>query len=407
MRGRKIGVAALLVVGTLIWTIFGFGLWAKRQALDTENWANTSEALLENEPVRTAVGLFIVDRLFQSAEVESRIEEVLPPRLDPLAGPAASGLKEVARRNAPRLLGNAVALEAWRSANEAAHSELIDVVEGRAAEAGVSLDLESLFQQVAESTGLPPDVVDRLPPEVRSLEVARGDQLETAQDLLDLFEQLVWVLLVLAVAAFAGAVALSPDRRRGLVAVGGCLMFAAVAVLAIRRVAGNAVVEALADAPNAQAAADDAWDIATSLLVDAAQGSFLGGLFIVTGAWLQGGGRRATAVRRTSAYALREHPGVVRAGLGAAIVLLVAWGPVPWTENIWTILLFTVAAFAWLESIRRRTLEEFPDQAAPRLRLPWHRGRSRELERLAALRERGVLDQAEFEREKAALLASG
>jgi hypothetical protein len=365
---RKAGVAALLVVGTLLWTVFGFGLWAERQALDTENWADTSEELLENEPVRNALGLFIVDQLFQSAEVEARIAEALPPRLDSLAGPAAAGLKEVARRNAPRVLGSAVALEAWRRANEAAHGRLLDVVESGAGDE-VSLDLGSLFEQVAESTGLPPDVVDRLPPEVAMLQIADGDQLESAQDLLDLFQTLVWVLLVLAVAAFSGAVALSRDRRRTLVSVGGCLMFAAIAVLAARRLAGDAVVEALAEAPNAMAAADDVWDIGTSLLVDAAYGSFLAGLFIVTGAWLAGDGRRATSVRRTSAYAMRERPGLVRAGLGVAILLLVIWGPVPWTRGFWTIVLFTVAAFAWLEWIRRRTLEEFPDQPPPRMSL--------------------------------------
>jgi hypothetical protein len=363
---RKAGVAALLVVGTLLWTVFGFGVWAERQALDTENWADTSEELLENEPVRNALGVFIVDQLFQSAEVEARIAEALPPRLDSLAGPAAAGLKEVARRNAPRVLGSALALEAWRRANEAAHGRLLDVVESGAGDE-VSLDLGSLFEQVADSTGLPPDVVDRLPPEVAMLQIADGDQLESAQDLLDLFQTLVWVLLVLAVAAFSGAVALSRDRRRTLVSVGGCLMFAAIAVLAARRLAGDAVVEALAEAPNAMAAADDVWDIGTSLLVDAAYGSFLAGLFIVTGAWLAGDGGRATSVRRTSAYALRERSGLVRAGLGVAILLLVMWGPVPWTRGFWTIVLFTVAAFAWLEWIRRRTLDEFPDQPPPRM----------------------------------------
>jgi hypothetical protein len=113
-------------------------------------------------------------------------------------------------------------------------------------------------------------------------------------------------------------------------------------------------------------AADDAWDIATSLMVDVAQGSFLFGLFIVTGAWLAGSGRRATALRRGSAFALREHAGFVWAGLAVAILLLVIWGPVPWTQRFWTIVIFTVIAFAWLEWIRRRTLEEFPDQPAPR-----------------------------------------
>ncbi len=365
---RKAGIAVLLAAGTLLWIGFGLGVWAERQVLDTEQWVDTSADLLENEPVRTALGLFIVDRLFDSEEVQAQIEEVLPPRLDPLAGPAAAGLKEVARRNAPRLLGNALALNAWRAANEAAHSELIALVEGRTGD-NLTLDLGTLFEQIAEGTGLPPGAVDRLPPEVASLQIASGDNLRTAQDALDLFEALVWVLLGLALVAFAGAVALSGDRRRTVLNVGACLMFAAIAVLAVRRLAGEAVVEALADAPNAMGAADDAWDISTSLLVDVAQGSFLFGLFVVTGAWLAGAGRRATAVRRASAYAMRERPGLVRAGLGVAILLLVIWGPVPWTQRFWTIVVFTVAAFAWLEWVRRRTLEEFPEQPPPRISL--------------------------------------
>jgi hypothetical protein len=367
-RGRLFVLAIVglaLTVGTLLWIAFGFALWAQRQALDTDNWVETSGNLLENEAVRNAVGLFIVDQLFQSAEVEEGIEEALPPELDRLAGPAASGLHEVARRNAPRVLGSAPALQAWERANEAAHGRLIALVEGDS-DRDLSLDLKGLFEQIAESTGLPPEAVEQLPAEVSSLQIADGDQLETAQSLLDLFKTIVWVLLILAVAAFAGAVALSPDRRRTLVTVGGCLMFAAIAVVAVRRLAGDAVVEALAAAPNAQVAGDGVWEIATSLLVDAAQGSFLAGLFIVTAAWLTGAGRRATSVRRASAYPFRERPGLVRAGLGTAILLLVLWGPVPWTENFWTILLFTAAAFVWLEWVRRRTLEEFPDQPAPR-----------------------------------------
>ena len=150
-------------------------------------------------------------------------------------------------------------------------------------------------------------------------------------------------------------------------------MFAGIAVLAVRSLAGKAVVDALADAPNAHAAAPDVWAIGTSLLVDAALGSLLFGLFLVSGAWLAGAGRRATSVRRASAYPFREHPGLVRAGLGVAILLLIIWGPVPWTQQFWTLLAFTIAAFMWLEWIRRRTQAEFPDEAP--VRLSWPRPR--------------------------------
>ena len=344
MRGRRIGVAALLVIGTLLWTAFGLGLWAKRQALETDEWVNTSAELLENEQVRTALAGFIVDRLYDSEAVQQRIEEVLPPRLDPLAAPAAAGLKEVARRNAPRVLGSAAALNAWEAANRTAHDELLTIVEDGVAGRAVSLDLKSLVSEIAAGTGLPADAVDRLPPDVANLQIASGDNLETARELLNLFEAIVWVLLFLALAAFGGAIALARDRRRMVVNVGGCLMFAAIALLALRTLAGKALVDALADAPNAHGVADEVWAIATSLLVDAAQGSFLFGLFVVLGGWLAGAGKRATAVRRFSAHPLREHAALVWAGLGVLLLLLVIWGPVPWTQRPVPLLIFIVLA---------------------------------------------------------------
>jgi hypothetical protein len=409
MGGRRIGVGTLLVIGTLLWTALGFAVWANRQALDTDNWVDTSSALLEDDDIRTAVGLFIIDRLYQSEAVEAQLAEVLPPRLVPLAKPASAGLKQVAQRNAGRVLGTAAALQAWETANRTAHDTLIRIVESD--ESGdVSLQLGSLFEQMASATGLPPEAVEKLPPNVSELQIASGDKLQTARDALDLFKTLLWVLLVLAVGTFAAAIALSRNRRRTIMNVGGCIMFAGIALFALRTVGGSVVTDALADAPNAHAVADDAWAIATSLLVDVAEGSFLFGLFLAIGAWLVGEGRRATAIRRVFAYSLRERPGLVRAGLGVAILLLVIWGPVPWTQRLWGIAIFTILAFLWLELVRRLTLEQFPDEPAPQLsaHLPWRSsGRAGELERLAALRERGVLSQAEFDREKAALLAEG
>jgi hypothetical protein len=367
MSGRRIGVTVLLVVATLLTTAFGFALWAKRQALDTNNWVDTSKALLEDDDIRQTVGLFIIDRLYQSDAVQAQLEQVLPPRLVPLAKPAAAGLKQVAQRNAGRVLGTEAALQAWETANRTAHETLLRIIESDAAKNGVSLQLKGLFEQMATATGLPASAVDKLPPEVSSLQVAGPGQLETARNVLDTFKTLIWVLLGLSIAAFAAAITLSPDRRRTVVTVGGCLIFVGIALLAIRRLGGSFVVDALADAPNAHAIADDVWGISTSLLVDVAEGGMLFGLFLVLGAWLKGQGRRATAIRRSSAYSMRIHPGLVRAALAGGILLLVIWGPVPWTQTVWGIAIFTVLAFLWLEWVRRQTLEQFPDEKPPRM----------------------------------------
>jgi hypothetical protein len=367
MRSRRIGVAALLILGTLFWTTFGLGLWAKRQALDTNNWVETSDQLLENEQIRSTLAFFIVDQLYDSAAVQARLETALPPRLQGLAAPAAAGLKEVARRNAPRVLGSAAALKAWETANRTAHNTLLDIVDNGVQGRTLSLDLKSLVGELAAGTGLPANTADKLPPKVANIQVVSTKQLDNVRQLLHLFKTLVWLLLGLAVASFASAIALAADRRKTVLKVGGCMMFAAIAILAFRTLAGKVIVDSLADAPNAHAIAGDVWSIATRLMVDAAQGSFLFGLFVVLGAWLVGPGRRATAVRRFVAYSLREHAGITRVGLATAILLLVLWGPVPWTQRPLTILIFTVIAFVWLERIRHTTLAEFPDEPPPRL----------------------------------------
>jgi hypothetical protein len=94
---------------------------------------------------------------------------------------------------------------------------------------------------------------------------------------------------------------------------------------------------------------------------------------------------------------------------------------VPWTQNFWWLLVFTAGAFIWLEWLRRRTLEEFPDVPAGELSRTWRKRfggkrspapnqgweRYAEIERLGDLRDRGLLDEAEFERQKEALLARG
>jgi hypothetical protein len=368
MSAKRIGVATLLVLATLFWTAACFGVWAQRQALQTDNWVDTSSRMLEDPQIRNALAVALVDRLYDTRAVEERLRETLPPRLDRLAAPAAAGLKEVALRNAPRVLGTQAALTAWEVANRQAHRVFVDLVEGRLAKNGeVTLDVQNLLRQLAAGTGLPEGAADKLPPSVAQLQLIKSDEVATAQDVVAGFRDAVWVLLALAVGCFAGAIALSADRRRTVISVGICFIVAAIAVLALRRAGGTAVVAALADAPNAHAVADEAWAIATSLLVDIAQGTILFGAILASGAWLAGAGRVATGVRRASAPVFRDRPGIARGGLAVALLLLVLWSPVPWTGRVVPVLLVTIGAFAWLEWLMRRTREEFPDIGAGEL----------------------------------------
>src|SRR4051794_19039331 len=200
MTVKRILAATLLVLGVLLWTAASIGGGAQRRARNPDNGVSTSPQLLENARTRTALAVAMVDRLYDTSAVEQRLRETLPPRLDRLAAPAAAGLKEVALRNAPRVLGTAAALKSWKAANRQAHGVFVDLVEGRIAAGGdVTLNVQDLLRQLAVGSGLPAGAADKLPPRVAQFQLLQSDEVATAQDAVSLFRDLVWVLLALAV----------------------------------------------------------------------------------------------------------------------------------------------------------------------------------------------------------------
>ena len=80
-------------------------VWVTRQALDTGNWVDVSGQLFGGDRVRQVAAADLVDALFANTDVPPRLEEALPPRLDPLAAPAAGILSRTADEAAFELLG--------------------------------------------------------------------------------------------------------------------------------------------------------------------------------------------------------------------------------------------------------------------------------------------------------------
>ena len=130
MRRRRTLPLILIVVASLLAFLATFGLWANRQVLDTENWTETSSELLEDKAIRCQISIFLVDQLYANVDVEDRVRSALPPRAEPLAGPAAGALRNLAERGATELLTRPRAQELWEQANRRAHGRFLQVVEG-------------------------------------------------------------------------------------------------------------------------------------------------------------------------------------------------------------------------------------------------------------------------------------
>ena len=410
--------------------ITGFGAimstWVRRQALNSGSWPNTSSKLLADEKIQNAIGAYLVNELFTRVDVAAELRSVLPPQGQALAAPAAGGLREVAGRLTPQLLARPRVQDAWRKSNEVAHAQLLKILNGggqniSTTNGEVVLDLNNIVSQLATTVGLG-SAADKIPQDAGQLTIMKSDQLKTAQDVAQGIRTLSVVLTILSFGLFALAVYLAEGWRRiALRRVGWSFVALGVFSLLVRRVAGNQIVDGLVKTESVKPAVHDAWNISTSLLYTLGITFVIYGLLIVTCAWLAGPTRAAISTRRALAPSMRDYPGRVY-GVAAGVYLLVLlWGPTPAFRKVVPILLIAGLVVFGIEMLRRQTAREFPDAVAggptEAIRARFSRdkaataqvtngegGHIADLERLAKLRDTGVLSEAEFASQKQALI---
>jgi Short C-terminal domain len=432
------------VITTILAVLAIAAVWANRQALDSNRWADTSTKLLQNDAIRTQIANYLVDQVYANVNVAGQLRSALPPRLQPLAGAAAGGLENLAQKAAFELLGRPRVQEAWRAAQKLTAQQFINIVEGKSKLVklngnAVFIDLRPILADVSQRLGLPASVVQSIPPNAAQLKVMTSNQISSVQNGVDLLRGLAIVLPALVVLLFALAVYLSIGRRRHtLFFVGIDLVIAGLIVIVARNVGGNQIVDSLAKTESVKPAVEATWSIGTALLSDIAQSVIIMGLAVLGAAALAGPKRPAVAIRRAIAPWLQQRRGASYGIVLAVLLLLVWWGPIPALRMPIPVLIAIGLLLLGIEALRRQTLEEFPDAqfghafaglrrqadrfsswrhrdrgapppppiaggAWPRA-LPGEGDRLSRLERLVALRDSGALTDAEFAAEKRSLL---
>jgi hypothetical protein len=358
-KRRRGVVYTLIVVASLILFLAVFAVWANRQLLETDTWTDTSTKLLEDEEIRSQLASTMVDTLYANVDVQAELQSALPPRLQPLAGPAAAGLRQLSLRLANQALQRPRVQQLWEDANRVMHEQLIDVVE-HGGDQDVNLDIGTIVTQLGDQLGV--DVAGRIPPGAAQIEVLPNDELSSIQKAVDVLRGLAIVLTILAVALFGLAIYLAQGwRREALRSVGFAFIVVGVIVLVVRALAGDAVVSSLASTESVRPAIADTWSIATALLSAQGGAMIFYGLFIVIGAWLSGPMGFARTARRAITPIL-ERRVVAYAALGLLLLVLFIWSPTPGFERLPTALLLIALSIVGLEFLRHRAITDFPDE---------------------------------------------
>jgi hypothetical protein len=215
--------------------------------------------------------------------------------------------------------------------------------------------------QIGEEVAILGRVGQRLPEDTGRIRLMKADDLETAQDLTQLFDQVARVIVFVPFILLAIAIWLARGRRRTVLRVAALgLIVVGLLVLVARSVGGTYVVDHLVESDSVRPAAQASWDIFTSLLVDGAWTVI--GLAVVAlfGVWLSGPSRSATAVRRELApFAVR--PEILFGTVAVLYLLVLLWEPTAQTHR-WPFVLFTALLLGLgTEALRRQILREHPE----------------------------------------------
>src|SRR5215475_6362915 len=161
---------ALIVLGAILTFAAIFSIWVNRQALNTDNWVDTSTRLIQNEEVRNQLADYLANQLVANADIAGELEEALPPRLAPLATAAAGGLEQLAPQVAERLFATPRFQALWEAANRKAHESLLQILNGGnstiSTENGVvKLKLAAVLAEMGAGSGVGKTLVSKLPPD--------------------------------------------------------------------------------------------------------------------------------------------------------------------------------------------------------------------------------------------------
>ena len=252
------------------------------------------------------------------------------------------------------------------NASSLAQQKLVNVLEnktGHGISTGkgvVTLDMSELVSEVGAQLGVPASARAKIPPDTGVITIMRSDQLSAAQAGVKAVRVLSTALLALVLMLYALAIYLARGERRETIRNIGCaFVLVGLAVLVVRRLGGNYLVDALAS-PSGRPAGQKTWLIGTEILAQIGWAAILYGVIALGGAILAGPTRAATAVRRGMAPVLNERPGLAWTAVGGIFLLLILWGPTHALPVAWGIALLGALIAVGVVALRRETRREFP-----------------------------------------------
>jgi len=344
-------------------------VWARSQALDTDEWVDLSSDLLAEPEVQESLAEHLVDKLYTELNVAEEVEAGLPDDFGGVASLLAGALRGPATDTAQRVLASDAVATVWEQANRTTHATFVALVRDEtppgvsSTNGEVALELRELMQEVGAKIGLSGDRLDQLPEDAGRIVIFDSDQLDAASSAIAILDFLSWFLVVLVAAMYIGVVFLAEpaDRVRTVGVVGASLVAAGLVLIIVRAIAIRSAISVIVENPGNHSVANIAAYVSTSLLAQIAWTGVAYGVMLMAASWLLGKGKLAIKAQRFVAPAFNAEPLALWGGTVAVLLVALWWSPGRSFQSWVSVLLLVVLVVLGVLALRRRTTTEWPD----------------------------------------------
>ena len=314
----RAGVAALVgIIGCLLLIAGTAAVWLRSEVTDTDRYVDTVAPLAQDPAVQHAVANRITTEIFTRIDVAQIVDEaatvldergarpVVATSLQGLAQPIAGGVEGFVHDRVLDIVASDRFAEAWRTANQAAHANLVALLTGERSSAGLQIEDNTVTINLAPFIAQVKDrlvdagfgLANQIPAIDAQFVLFRSDDITAAQRAFRAVDAFGAWLPVLAVVTLASAVLIARERRRALIITGVSAAVSMLALAGTLAIARPLYLDALPSSVD-QDAALAVFNQLVGFLRNSLRAVFVLGLVVALAAYLTGPSRQAVAARR-------------------------------------------------------------------------------------------------------------
>jgi hypothetical protein len=205
-------VWSLVVLASVVLLVSMIANWAQTELLDTNQFADSTDEILQNQDVQEQLSIFAVDQLYANVDVQAQIEQRLPSAAQPLAAPVTAATRQLATNVAETALASPHVQDLVATAINGAQQRFVSLIEDKgqfvSTQGGVvTLEYGSFVADLASRLGVDPATISQIQGFIQQYSTELKQRLTTAQS---------QIASTRATLSQAQAGALSPEVQQNL-----------------------------------------------------------------------------------------------------------------------------------------------------------------------------------------------